>query len=92
MSSKGTLKNTLNLGVLKSNYSVLVFMSASSGRGFEIKYPNIILHGISRPETGPYVYCQLGEAYSGEDDVDEGNADSEFQELQIFPEDTTMRV
>ena len=40
--------------------SVLVFMS-NTGHGFQIEYPSITLHAISRQDGQPSIYCQLDE-------------------------------
>ena len=40
--------------------SVLLFMS-NTGRGFQIEYPSITLHAISRRDGQPSIYCQLDE-------------------------------
>lgn len=42
-------------------HSALVFMS-TTGKGFQITYPSITLHAISRSGEGPAsIYCQLDE-------------------------------
>ncbi|KAJ7678548.1 regulator of volume decrease after cellular swelling-domain-containing protein [Mycena rosella] len=51
-------------GTLYIIESVLVFMS-TTGRGFQIEYPAITLHAVSRAEAGPSIYCQLDE-HAGE--------------------------
>ncbi|KAI0315557.1 regulator of volume decrease after cellular swelling-domain-containing protein [Amylostereum chailletii] len=48
-------------GTLYVIESALVFIGPS-GRGFQIEYPAITLHAISRAESGPFVYCQLDES------------------------------
>lgn len=52
-----------------SHNSVLAFISSSgSGRGFEVKYPHITLHAISRGgDDQPCIYCQLDDV-SGDDE------------------------
>ncbi|KAM6504302.1 Regulator of volume decrease after cellular swelling domain containing protein [Amanita muscaria] len=47
-------------GTLHVLSSVLVFMS-TTGRGFQIEYPSITLHAISRAGDRPSLYCQLDE-------------------------------
>jgi nucleotide-sensitive chloride channel 1A len=65
--------------------SVLVFMSAT-GRGFQIEYPSIILHAVSRAnDQGPAVYCQLDENAGGADQLD-GEDATEIRELCILPQ------
>jgi nucleotide-sensitive chloride channel 1A len=56
----------------------------TTGRGFQIEYPAITLHAVSRGELGPSIYCQLdesaGETAVAEDDV------AEMRELSIVPQ------
>ncbi|KDQ57298.1 hypothetical protein JAAARDRAFT_35936 [Jaapia argillacea MUCL 33604] len=73
-------------GTLYVIESVLVFMS-TSGKGFQVEYPSITLHAISRAESGPSIYCQLDDgnpaahdAPTVEDEVDE------MRELNIVPQ------
>ena len=56
-------------------------------RGFQVKYPKITLHAVSRSETGPYIYCQLDEQPDGAELAED--EDSEMSELKIFPGDIT---
>lgn len=47
--------------ILHHIHSALVFMS-TTGKGFQITYPSITLHAISRSGEGPAsIYCQLDE-------------------------------
>ena len=62
---------------------------SDTGRGFQIEYPAITLHAVSRGERGPSIYCQLDEhageintAAVGEDE----DGDSEMRELTIIPQ------
>ncbi|KAF9223600.1 hypothetical protein BS17DRAFT_780885 [Gyrodon lividus] len=73
-------------GVLYVIESALVYMS-STGRGFQIEYPAITLHAISRAEgSSPSIYCQLDEA-AGEPPADEASEDvSDMRELSIAPQ------
>ncbi|KAF7375141.1 hypothetical protein MSAN_00400500 [Mycena sanguinolenta] len=65
--------------------SVLVFMS-TTGRGFQIEYPAITLHAVSRAEAGPSIYCQLDE-HAGEADAAASNEEmSDMRELSIVPQ------
>lgn len=64
--------------------SVLAFIS-TTGRGFQLEYPSITLHAISRAESGPCVYCQLDETPTG-DEPENGEDDSPMRELKIVPE------
>ena len=76
----------------KKNYSVLVFMPQSGASGFQIKYPAITLHAVSRGEAGPAIYCQLDETYGDTNGVsvnptaENENEDTEMRELTIFPQ------
>ena len=47
--------------ILRWPSSVLVFISQSSGRGFKVDYPSIILHAVSRDASSPHIYCQLAD-------------------------------
>jgi nucleotide-sensitive chloride channel 1A len=72
-------------GVLYIIESTLVFMS-STGRGFQVKYPAITLHAISRGDK-PSIYCQLDETDSSSP-PDEASEDvTEMRELIIVPQD-----
>ncbi|KAI9001522.1 regulator of volume decrease after cellular swelling-domain-containing protein [Trametes punicea] len=71
--------------------SHLVFMSAS-GRGFQVEYPSITLHAISRGEKGPSIYCQLDDAAATQIDEQPQNDDEDIppmRELSIIPKDST---
>lgn len=71
-------------GTLYIIESVLAFIS-TTGRGFQVEYPSITLHAISRTESGQSIYCQLDEAPpEGGPDTDESN--SPMRELKIVPE------
>nr|VWO96075.1 N/A [Ganoderma boninense] len=74
-------------GTLYVIESVLVFLS-DTGRGFQIDYPSITLHAISRATAGPSIYCQLDEppAADAPDDDDE-ESPSHMRELVILPKD-----
>ncbi|KAF8207211.1 regulator of volume decrease after cellular swelling-domain-containing protein [Mycena galopus ATCC 62051] len=64
--------------------SVLVFMS-TTGRGFQIEYPAITLHAVSRAEAGPSIYCQLDE-HAGEPEGAASNDEmDDMRELIIVP-------
>ncbi|KAJ3758467.1 regulator of volume decrease after cellular swelling-domain-containing protein [Lentinula raphanica] len=69
-------------GVLYVLESVLVFMS-KTGKGFQIEYPSITLHAVSRGDTPPSIYCQLDESFAKT--MNEGEENEE-------PEDMDMRV
>jgi len=63
--------------------SVLAFIS-TTGRGFQVKYPSITLHAISRTESGPSIYCQLDETPT-RDQAENDEDDSPMRELKIVP-------
>jgi len=69
--------------------SVLAFIS-TTGRGFQVEYPSITLHAVSRTESGPSIYCQLDETPTG-DQVENGEDDSPMRELKIVPERVEAR-
>ncbi|KAF9650245.1 hypothetical protein BDM02DRAFT_3093540 [Thelephora ganbajun] len=69
-------------GTLYIIESVLAFIS-TTGRGFQVEYPSITLHAISRTESGPCIYCQLDEMPTGDRSDDD---DSPMRELKIVPE------
>lgn len=58
---------------------------AASGIGFQIKYPKITLHGVSRKDGVPVVYCQLDDTPDGDEVPDD--EDCEMSELTIIPGD-----
>ncbi|KAF8656827.1 hypothetical protein AX16_002375 [Volvariella volvacea WC 439] len=73
-------------GTLLVLTSKLVFM-ANTGRGFEIPYPAITLHAISRAGAGPSIYCQLDECYDEHTGTDPDGVDIEdMRELSIRPD------
>ncbi|KAH0833164.1 regulator of volume decrease after cellular swelling-domain-containing protein [Lanmaoa asiatica] len=76
-------------GVLYIIESALVFMS-STGRGFQVKYPAITLHAISRG-TRPSIYCQLDETDSSSP-PDESEDLTEMRELTIVPQHPDSRA
>jgi len=77
---------------------VLVFFTAS-GHGFQLEYPSITLHAISRDP--PSIYCQLlseeqpavQNQNEGEDEDENGNEnqDQAMRELNIIPADPSAR-
>ncbi|RPD75039.1 hypothetical protein L226DRAFT_534629 [Lentinus tigrinus ALCF2SS1-7] len=76
-------------GTLYVIESVLVFISAT-GKGFQVDYPSITLHAISRAEAGPSIYCQLDEpptvdATAADEEEDAAN----MRELVIVPKDSS---
>ncbi|KZT06114.1 uncharacterized protein LAESUDRAFT_726336 [Laetiporus sulphureus 93-53] len=74
------------VGTLYVLESVLVFMSAT-GRGFQVEYPSITLHAISRAEAGPSIYCQLDQASSAHAEDQQEEELSSMSELFIVPKD-----
>jgi len=76
-------------GTLYILTSVLAFMP-STGVGFQIEYPAITLHAVSRGESGPSIYCQLDEGYGQANGGPSANEDedSEMRELTIVPKNS----
>ncbi|KAJ3472970.1 hypothetical protein NLI96_g13181 [Meripilus lineatus] len=75
-------------GTLYVLESVLIFMS-STGRGFQVDYPSITLHAISRAESGPSIYCQLDEGATNQDEAEQNDdEDSPMRELILIPQDS----
>ncbi|KAI0833741.1 regulator of volume decrease after cellular swelling-domain-containing protein [Trametes gibbosa] len=71
--------------------SHLVFMSAT-GHGFQLEYPSITLHAISRGEKGPSIYCQLDDAAKPVENRQPANEEeeiSDMRELSILPKDAS---
>ncbi|EJD06663.1 uncharacterized protein FOMMEDRAFT_102509 [Fomitiporia mediterranea MF3/22] len=89
---EGLTEEELKKGTVYIVESVLAFISESSGRGFQIEYPCIILHAISRSnDSPPCIYCQLGESAAQRQNNNNGGGDEEdeqidLRELSIFPE------
>lgn len=76
-------------GTLYVTESTLTFIS-STGKGFELQYPSITLHAISRAESGHSIYCQIDETDENQrpfENEDEGF--SVMRELNIIPQDPT---
>lgn len=68
---------------------------SSTGHGFQVKYPTITLHAISRAEgSSPSIYCQLDETdTSSGAPPDEASEDvTEMRELTIVPQDAASRA
>ncbi|KAG8810494.1 hypothetical protein FRC19_004520 [Serendipita sp. 401] len=71
--------------------TVLIFWSATAGKGLQVTYPTISLHAISRAEFGPSIYCQLDETL----DVDEepsADEELELRELRINAQSEASRM
>ncbi|KAF7290785.1 hypothetical protein MIND_01319400 [Mycena indigotica] len=73
--------STEDAGTLYVLESVLVFVS-TAGSGFQIEYPAITLHAVSRSDAGPSIYCQL-EGQGGDPSDDEVE---NMRELSILPQ------
>jgi hypothetical protein len=79
-------------------FSVLVFQSSTTGRTFQIEYPSITLHAISRGESGPFVYCQLDDSPVAGADGGDGGADADaedlprMRELSLTPQPSDSRA
>lgn len=62
---------------------------SNPGKGFQITYPAITLHAVSRGSAGPSIYCQLDE--NVEKTALESTDDDEtfdMRELTITPENS----
>jgi nucleotide-sensitive chloride channel 1A len=77
----------LHVNLLGTN-SALAFLS-SHGQGFQVRYPSITLHAISRADSSPSIYCQLDE--TPEDADPAGEEITSIRELRIIPEDVSAR-
>ncbi|KAF9267694.1 hypothetical protein L218DRAFT_854448 [Marasmius fiardii PR-910] len=76
-------------GTLYVIESVLAFIS-TTGRGFQIDYPSITLHAVSRLEGGPSIYCQLDESAAGFGAGGDGEEeDMAMRELNIVPQNVS---
>lgn len=65
---------------------------STTGRGFQIEYPAITLHAISRGEKGPAIYCQLDESIGNDAALALADEeDSELWELTILPQNPASR-
>jgi len=65
---------------------------STSSHGFQIKYPAITLHAISRAESPPSIYCQLDDrAGDVENPSLQQDDESDVRELIIIPADDTSR-
>lgn len=69
-----------------------MFFMSSPTRGFQVNYPSITLHAISRSETvGSHIYCQLEDrsASSGDDGKIEDDEDVPLVELKLTPQNAS---
>jgi len=74
-------------GTLYVIESFLVFMG-HAGRGFQIPYPSITLHAISRAASGPSIYCQLDDNIGEEATIESTEDVVEMRELTVVPQNT----
>jgi nucleotide-sensitive chloride channel 1A len=66
---------------------------STTGRGFQIEYPSITLHAISRTNAEPSIYCQLDDNVGHENNTADENDDvTEIRELCIFPQSESART
>ncbi|KAF7327489.1 hypothetical protein MKEN_00327500 [Mycena kentingensis (nom. inval.)] len=72
-------------GTLYVIESVLVFMSTTN-RGFQVEYPAITLHAVSRAETGPSIYCQLDQNAGAPEGIASSDQVDDMLELSIIPQ------
>jgi len=65
-----------------------------TGVGFQIHYPAITLHAVSRGESGPSIYCQLDESFGQANGGPSANEDedTEIRELTIIPKSSDSRI
>lgn len=70
---------------------MLVFVS-TTGVGFEIQYPAITLHAISRGAPQPSIYCQLDESYGTENGAADNDTITDMRELTIVPQNPASRT
>ena len=63
---------------------------STTGVGFQIEYPAITLHAVSRGESGPSIYCQLDESFGqvNGDPSENDDEDSEMREFTIVPKNS----
>ncbi|KAF7967276.1 hypothetical protein HWV62_34981 [Athelia sp. TMB] len=59
---------------------------SSSGRGFQIPYPAITLHAVSRAASGPSIYCQLDDTVGEEAPAAPTEDTIEMRELTVIPQ------
>ncbi|KZP27421.1 hypothetical protein FIBSPDRAFT_730844 [Athelia psychrophila] len=72
-------------GTLYVIESFLVFMGPS-GRGFQIPYPAITLHAVSRAASGPSIYCQLDDTVGEAVPAATTEDTIEMRELTVIPQ------
>lgn len=68
---------------------------SSTGRGFQITYPAITLHAVSRAESGPSIYCQLDDSIGapvGDVNVPSDDDAIDMRELSIIPQNPSSRM
>lgn len=68
---------------------------SATGRGFQLEYPSITLHAISRGEQGPSIYCQLDDTVNAAENAKPQNDEedvADMSELTILPKDPSARA
>lgn len=68
---------------------------SATGRGFQLEYPSITLHAISRGEQGPSIYCQLDDTVNAAENAKPQNDEedvADMSELTILPKDPFARA
>lgn len=84
---------TWSSGTLYVIDSFLVFIQDADQKGFQIEYPAIILHAVSRAVGEiPSIYCQLDANFGNPDVAGKEDADEEIKELLITPNDPSSRT
>lgn len=65
---------------------------SNAGHGFQIEYPAITLHAVSRAASGPSIYCQLDEHAGEMNHVPANDEDvTDMRELSIVPQNAASR-
>lgn len=75
------------LDIFLRYFSFLVFIGPS-GRGFQIPYPSITLHAVSRAASGPSIYCQLDDTVDTETLPVPSEDAIEMRELTLIPQNS----
>lgn len=62
---------------------------SNKSKGFQVSYPTITIHAVSRGPKGPAIYCQLDEStgYNPTTDADADGVTYDMRELTIYPKD-----
>jgi len=85
--AEGLSADELSNGTLYLVESALAFMPCA-GKGFQVLYPSITIHAVSKSGSSPIVYCQL-ERPLPDDGEDAEDDDIQTIELKIVPSDAS---